>query len=57
MVMFAALSNTLLLTSMTVHDAIEHLLNYSTVLISILSNTFSRIDAVSYTFLHREKLS
>lgn len=53
MVGFAALSNTLLLTSKTVHHdgAAEDWLKYPTVLISILSNTFARIDEVSRAFL------
>jgi len=51
MTVFAALSNTLLLTSMTFLSWLGMELNIiRTVLISILSNTFATIDAVS-TFL------
>lgn len=47
MTVFAALSNTLLLTSKS-QPAADRILfmGISTVLISILSNTFARIDAV-----------
>lgn len=44
---FAALSNTLLLTSAFIRIILGSGLMFLTVLISILSNTFARIDAVS----------
>jgi hypothetical protein len=50
MVGFAALSNTLLLTSKTFHNRVVSSLKKIIVLISILSNTFARIDAVRPTF-------
>ena len=53
MTMFAALSSTLLLTSMFFAFESDRKLTVRPVLISILSNTFARIDAVCTTHLSR----
>jgi hypothetical protein len=53
MVGFSALSNTLLLTSKTVHVGVMLSFKKIIVLISILSNTFMRIDAVCRIFLSK----
>lgn len=50
MTCFAALSNTLLLTSEQISVHVSTGSYVVTVLISILSNTFARIDAVSTSF-------